>query len=65
MAPITDYVLAVLEAYPSVKTLKVGQGAIDALDASRLPAGVVAEASEEDYCAGLDEDGGIVVLFRV
>ena len=65
MEPITDYVLAILEAYPAVVTLKVGQGAMTALDAARLPPGVTAVEFAEDYCAGVDADNMNIVLFRV
>lgn len=65
MEPITDYVLAILEAYPAVATLKVGQGALSALDTDRLPEGVSAVESAEDYCAGVDDEGMNIVLFRV
>ena len=65
MEPITDYVLAILEVYPSVETLKVGQGAMPALDTDRLPAGVSAVEFGEVYCAGVDAEDVNVVLFRV
>jgi len=65
MEPITDYVLAILEAYPAVSTLKVGQGAMPALDVDRLPGHVSAVEFAEDYCAGVDAEDVNVVLFRV
>lgn len=65
MDPITDYVLAIIDAYPTVRTLRIGQGAIGALDVTRLPAGVSAVEFGEDYCAGADEEGEQIVTFRV
>jgi hypothetical protein len=58
----TDYILAIIEANPSVVTIDLQVGAI--VDAARLPAGVTVTSWAEDWSEGYDAEGHLVVRFR-
>ncbi len=63
--PLTEYVLALLEMNPNVSSLLIGQEMISELDLEQLPEGITAEEWDEDYSAGMDEEGEPVVTFRM
>lgn len=58
----TDYIIAVIEANPSVVTIDLQAGVV--VDAARIPAGVTIQPWAEDWSEGYDADGTLVVRFR-
>ena len=58
----TDYILAIIEANPSVVSIDLQTGYT--VDAARLPAGVTVTLWAEDWSEGYDASGHLVVRFR-
>lgn len=58
----TDYILAIIEANPSVVSIDLQTGYT--VDAARLPAGVTVTSWAEDWSEGYDAEGHLVVRFR-
>jgi hypothetical protein len=58
----TDYIIAVIEANPSVVTIDLQAGVV--VDAARIPAGVTIQPWAEDWSEGYDAEGTLVVRFR-
>ena len=58
----TDYVLAIIDANPSVTHVDLQVGFV--VDVARLPAGVTCASWAEDWSEGVDGEGRLVVRFR-
>lgn len=58
----TDYIIAILEAHPSVTMLHMQVGAM--FDPARLPSHVAIDAWEETYSEGRNAEDFVVVRFN-